>query len=140
MTHQTRLPRSTSKPDSEIDLDRGAIVFKALGDTSRLRILLALQTRELCVCQIVALIGMANSTISQHLSILRKAGLIESRKKGRWVYYRPAEKTLSPAYKQALDSMLGALAASDQGHSDETVLREILKQDPEQLCAVQLRG
>ena len=66
--------------------------IRALGDENRLRILMALRHRPLCVCEITTLLGLAASTTSKHLFILRQARLIESIKNGRWVYYRlPAE-------------------------------------------------
>jgi ArsR family transcriptional regulator len=63
-------------------------ITKALADPGRVRILLALRRRELCVCQITELFGFAPSTMSKHLSILHHAGLIQSRKTERWVHYR----------------------------------------------------
>ena len=65
-------------------------IAKALADENRVRLLLALQKQELCVCQLIELIGLAPSTVSKHMSILRQARLVEARKEGRWVYYRPA--------------------------------------------------
>lgn len=63
-------------------------LFKALGDENRLRALLAVAQRELCVCEITELLELAPSTVSKHMSILRGAGLVRSRKQGRWIYYR----------------------------------------------------
>jgi len=65
-------------------------VYKALSDTSRLRILMMLKEKSLCVCEIVDILGLANSTVSKHLSILRNAKLIMDEKSGRWVNYRIA--------------------------------------------------
>jgi ArsR family transcriptional regulator len=62
-------------------------IFKALSDLSRLRILKALQSRVLCVCEIKELLGLANSTVSQHLSILKDSGFIMEEKNGKWVNY-----------------------------------------------------
>ena len=62
-------------------------IVKALADENRVRALMALRERELCVCEIIELLGLAPSTVSKHLSILYQAGLLESRKDGRWVYY-----------------------------------------------------
>jgi DNA-binding transcriptional ArsR family regulator len=62
-------------------------ITKALADEKRVRALQALQDGELCVCQITELFGLAASTISKHLSILYQAGLVDSRKDGRWIYY-----------------------------------------------------
>ena len=62
-------------------------VIKALADGNRVRILSVLAGRELCVCQIIEMLGLAPSTVSKHLSILRQARLVDDRKEGRWMYY-----------------------------------------------------
>lgn len=62
-------------------------IVKALADENRVRILMALRGRELCVCQITGLLDLAPSSTSRHLSILRQARLIEGSKRGKWVYY-----------------------------------------------------
>ena len=63
------------------------IFFKAFSDKTRLRILTALVTRELCVCDIAALLGMSQSAISHQLRFLKQARLVKSRKSGKTVYY-----------------------------------------------------
>lgn len=63
-------------------------VFKALSDETRLRIIKLLEDGELCVCDIVAALNMVQPKASFHLRILKEAGLIDSRKEGRWIYYR----------------------------------------------------
>jgi len=62
-------------------------IVKALADENRVRILMALRGRELCVCQITGLLDLAPSSTSRHLSILRQARLIDGSKRGKWVYY-----------------------------------------------------
>lgn len=62
-------------------------IFKALSDTNRLRILKALQARTLCVCEIREFLKLANSTVSEHLKILKDAGFIIEEKDGKWVNY-----------------------------------------------------
>lgn len=69
---------------------------RALADENRIRILMALRGRQLCVCQVTAFLDLAPSTTSKHLSILRQARLIESNKQGRWVYYRLADDSPRP--------------------------------------------
>lgn len=66
-------------------------VVRALGDENRVRILMALYGQSMCVCQITGFLDLSPSTTSKHLSILRQARLIESKKRGKWVYYRLAE-------------------------------------------------
>ena len=62
-------------------------VMKALSDPNRVKIMKMLEAKELCVCEITAVLGLAQSTVSKHLKILEDAGLIESRKAGAWVNY-----------------------------------------------------
>src|SRR5688500_1253914 len=62
-------------------------MFRAFSDRTRLRILHLLREGELCVCDLIAVIGKPQPTISRHLSYLRKAGLVKARKEGLWQYY-----------------------------------------------------
>ena len=66
-------------------------VLKAAADPNRARVLKMLEQGELCVCQIVAVLGLSGSTVSKHLSLLLAAGLVDERKTGRWVHFRLAE-------------------------------------------------
>lgn len=65
-----------------------AAVFKALGHPSRLLMVDALAKGELCVCDLTDLAGLDVSTVSKHLSVLREAGIVDSRKEGTSVFYR----------------------------------------------------
>jgi ArsR family transcriptional regulator, arsenate/arsenite/antimonite-responsive transcriptional repressor len=109
-------------------------VFKALADESRVRILHALAGGELCVCQIVELLGRATSTVSKHLSILHQARLVDSRKQGRWVYFRLADGD-APRAARELAALLPTLLADERKvRDDDARLAQILQQDPESLC------
>jgi DNA-binding transcriptional ArsR family regulator len=66
-------------------------VLKAAADPNRARVLKMLEGGDLCVCQIVAVLGLSGSTVSKHLSLLLAAGLVDERKTGRWVHFRLAE-------------------------------------------------
>jgi ArsR family transcriptional regulator len=65
--------------------------LKALAHPVRLRMLALLREGELCVCQVTEILGLAPSTISEHLSLLRRAGVITERKEGKWVFYALAD-------------------------------------------------
>jgi ArsR family transcriptional regulator len=112
---------------------------KALADATRIRILGALQGRELCVCQLIELLGLAPSTVSKHLSILRNARLIDSRKEGRWMYYRLSGEDAPGQITAALEWVFRSLVDSPQYMQDNLRLEEILKIDPEILCSRQPR-
>lgn len=70
------------------DLAEKSRIFRALGDEVRLRLLHLVRDDEVCVCDLVAVLGMAQGTLSHHLSSLLQAGLVTARKQGRWNYYR----------------------------------------------------
>lgn len=65
-----------------------AAVFKALGHPARLLMVDALRNGELCVCDLQDMVGSDMSTVSRHLSVLRTAGVVESRREGTNIYYR----------------------------------------------------
>lgn len=69
-------------------------VLKALADENRVRILNLLRTGELCVCDIETVLDLQQSNASRHLNKLKLAGIINSRKKSPWVYFRLNEETL----------------------------------------------
>jgi ArsR family transcriptional regulator len=64
-----------------------ARVFRALGDDTRLTMLALLRTRELCVCEMTALVGLSQAAVSEHLRRLKEAGLVEDRRHGTWAFY-----------------------------------------------------
>jgi len=68
-------------------MDKLVKILKSLGDKNRLRIIRMLQLRTLCVCEITAILGLATSTVSNHLSILKDAEIIGDMKDGKWVDY-----------------------------------------------------
>ena len=117
-------------------LEAYLLPLKALSDENRLRALLALRKQELCQCQVVELLQLAPSTVSKHLSILKQAGLVESRKVGRWIHFRAVEGNV------AFECQLADLTAdysktTEQALADSKRLREILRVDPERLCESQ---
>jgi ArsR family transcriptional regulator, arsenate/arsenite/antimonite-responsive transcriptional repressor len=71
-----------------------SIIFKALSDETRLRIVKLLEQGELCVCEIVAALGIVQPRASFHLGVLRGAKLIKDRKQGKWIHYRLNEADL----------------------------------------------
>ncbi|MEW6442373.1 MAG: metalloregulator ArsR/SmtB family transcription factor [bacterium] len=109
-------------------------VTKALADENRVRLLLALQERELCVCQMVELLGLAPSTVSKHLAILKQARLVESRKEERWMYYRQSNHAGPPFVREAVVWLSGALSQDPKISKDVKNLSAILKKDRADLC------
>jgi ArsR family transcriptional regulator, arsenate/arsenite/antimonite-responsive transcriptional repressor len=109
-------------------------ITKALADENRIRVLMALRGGELCACQITELFGLAPSTMSKHLSVLYQAGLVESRKEGRWIYFRLADGQAPAGVKEAIEWVTGAADGQERVREDEAKLKKILKVNPSELC------
>jgi ArsR family transcriptional regulator len=110
-----------------------SVLTKALADETRLRILALLQERELCACQIVEAFELANSTISKHLAILKQAGLIQSRKQGRWIYFFLPRDPF-PEIVSTLQWLAPFLQADPTLKADQEKMQAILQMDPIELC------
>jgi len=118
-------------------LDNLLSISRALSDRHRVRALMSLTNGELCVCQIIELLGLAPSTVSKHMSVLRQAGLVASRKCGRWVHYRLADTAGDSAASRALRFIRDELAADTQIATDRKRLNAISGADLEKLCRKQ---
>jgi arsenate reductase/ArsR family transcriptional regulator len=110
-------------------------VLKAMAHPVRLRILSMLRGGELCVCQITAVLGLAASTVSAHLSDLKRAGLVEERKNGRWVFHRLAE---DQGAARQMETVRRSFARDPQVESDARLLRDLRRVPVDRLCRVDL--
>lgn len=115
-------------------MQRVTAVLRALGDENRARIVLALRGQPMCVCQIVELLQLANSTVSEHLTILKEAGLVTARKDGRWIYYRLPDERSEDLVGEAVAYMARVLEHDQQIQHDAKRLAKILQVDPGELC------
>ncbi len=113
-------------------------ITKALADETRLRIVMLVAERGPCVCQIVEVLGHAPSTVSKHLSILKAAGLVDSYKRGRWIYYH-LPRSPSPMVRRALAWVTESLAASDVIDQDRMKVTGVCAVEPEELARAQRR-
>lgn len=84
-------------PLSWTEAERLADALRAVADPARLRVLsliAAQPAREACVCDVTALVGLSQPTVSHHLKVLTDAGLLEREQRGRWAYYRLRSEAL----------------------------------------------
>jgi len=84
-----------------------ASFFQALGNSVRLRLLNLIGEREVCVCHLADALGLPQPLISQHLAALRRAGIVEARREGKWMHYRLA----LPPHAGAADILQRTLAS-----------------------------
>jgi len=94
------LRQLTDKVADASFISRQSRFFGALADETRLRILRLLMIREMCVCEIMVALDLTQPTASHHLNLLENAGLVKSRKEGKWVFYSIANmKTIGAMHK-----------------------------------------
>lgn len=115
-------------------------VTKSMADETRVRLLAALGEGEMCVCQLIELIGLAPSTVSKHLSILRSARMIECRKQGRWMYYRIAGDHAPKAPVSAIKWLFENISDTPVIMKDKQRLEQITEKGTEDLCRRQNPG
>jgi ArsR family transcriptional regulator len=109
-------------------------ITKALSDENRVRILMMLCDGELCVCQLIEMLGLAPSTVSKHMSILRQARLVQARKEGKWMYYRLPDRDAPQHVLEALRWVQKCLAKDKKIVADNKQLKLVCKIDKEELC------
>jgi len=95
-------------------------LFAALGDPTRLRIMAALATQELCVCDLAATIGQTESAVSHQLRLLRSLRLVRSRREGRRVFYALDDDHVLGIYDQACDHVTHNLALAGPAAPGQT--------------------
>jgi len=116
-------------------LTRLVELYKALGHPGRLRILAMLGSGELCACQITAVLKLAPSTVSAHLSDLRRAGVIIERKEGRWVIYGHTD---DEEVRSAIALTMASLAGDPRIAADVRIVKHLRRVPLEDLCRADL--
>ena len=103
-----------------------AMVFKALGDPTRLRLVRVLLEggTELCVCELADTLEESQYNVSKHCAALKSAGLLESRREGRWIYYRLSDDR--QAFRALVLEAVAGIPA-DRVRRDRTELRKRLR-------------
>jgi len=87
MVHLDRVARAREEAIPERKLDRLALIYKLLGEPSRLKIAMALRGGEMCVCDLAALLGISESAVSHQIRRLKDLALVKSRREGQILYY-----------------------------------------------------
>ena len=101
--HPERVEVARAQMPSSEAVTRLADSFQALADPTRVRIIAALDSGELCVCDLSALLGMTQSAVSHQLRLLRALGLVRARKDGRVVFYTLDDEHIRGLFHMALE-------------------------------------
>jgi DNA-binding transcriptional ArsR family regulator len=110
-------------------------ITKALSDETRVRALLSIKDGELCLCQIIEVLGLAPSTVSKHMNVLQQARLVQRREKGKWHFYRLPDGPGRSAATRALAWIMTELADDPRVKQDARKIRAVRKEDLEKLSA-----
>jgi ArsR family transcriptional regulator len=110
-------------------------MFRAFSDRTRLRILHLLRGGELCVCDLVRVLGLSQPKVSRHLAYLRKSKLVVARKQGLWMYY-----SLAPARSEFHQSLLNCLACCFKSVPELERDAERLGRSPGSTCSTDCCG
>ena len=105
-------------------LRSATIILSALAEPTRLRLLLLLERGEVCVCFLQGVLRTNQPKISRHLSALRKAGLVNSRRRGKWIYYRRAALPLDT--RRMVKTILGSASKDKAVISDRNRLARLV--------------
>lgn len=109
-------------------------ITKALSDENRVRALMMLCDGELCVCQLIKMLGLAPSTVSKHMSVLRQARLVQARKEGKWMYYRLPDGDAPQRVREAVGWVQNCLAKDMKVVADNKQLKLVCRIDKGKLC------
>ena len=109
-------------------------IMNAVSDRNRLRLLKLLEGRELCVCRIRPVIGGPASGVSRNLNLLKKAGLLASRREGKWIHYRQNFEGADPAARQVLGLVAGWLNEDPQIRKDRKEMERVLRMSLDVVC------
>jgi ArsR family transcriptional regulator len=116
--------RRPAEPATPVTRDL-LVPLKALADETRLRIFALLTRQELCVCEIEDILGLSQSLVSNHLAVLRAAGLVKARRDAedaRWIFYR-ADPEAAAALRQKWAALLEVRPAAGDRRRAEEVCR-----------------
>lgn len=103
IVHETEVARARSKmPDDSVLSDLGDF-FRTFGDSTRVRIVSALTSGELCVCDIAAALDMTVSAISHQLRVLRQAKIVHTRRDGKQIFYSIADEHVGILFSVGLE-------------------------------------
>ena len=104
-----------------------AQIFKALADPIRLRIILLLQAEgELCVCDLMAVLGLPQSTVSRHLAYLKRSCWVDTRRQGLWMYYTLSRESCQMC-RELLQLLKTHTACLPEAAADRAALAEFTK-------------
>ncbi len=102
-------------------------IYKALSDINRIKIINILLEKELCVCEVEAVLEMNQSNVSRHLNKLKYAGIVKGRKESQWVYYS-MDTSFLEKYPNLVNHLKSSFSEYNELVEDLVTLRELTKE------------
>lgn len=91
-----------SSPEYSSKIRQARRILGTVGDSNRIKILLLLSKRQMCVCELESALGLPQPTVSHHLGLLEQADLLQRNKRGRWVFYKVNDSPLLDLLRQMI--------------------------------------
>lgn len=99
-------------------------LFKVMSEPNRVRILMMLLAKPMCVCEVAWVLGLTAATVSNHLSYLRKEGFIEDEKDGKWINYKIATKKNNPIINILMKNLVAWFGSDEEIIEDREKLQK----------------
>jgi len=101
-------------------------ILKILSDETRLKVVYLLKEDELCVCELMKVLRMSQSRISNHLRILRNTGIIEVKREGKWMFYSMAKNTLDKALLEIIQNIVDKIDEEKYLLREKTLINKLI--------------
>lgn len=103
VVHLNRITKAREDAIPDKEAQRLSLIFKVLGDPTRIKLLMALMEGDMCVCDLSAFLGLSESAVSHHLKRLKDLYLVKSRRQGQILYYSLDDEHVSRLLKMGLE-------------------------------------
>jgi DNA-binding transcriptional ArsR family regulator len=106
MVHLDRVSKARADALSERDLRRLSLIYRVLGDPTRLKIAMALKNGEMCVCDLAAMLGVSESAVSHQIRRMKDLSLVRGRREGQILYYSLDNHQIVDLIRVGMEHML----------------------------------
>lgn len=102
-------------------------ILKGLANETRLKIVCLLIENELCVCELMEVLGMNQSCISNHIKILRSLGIIEAKREGKWIFYSIPKNKMDKSTYEIIQSIMKKLEKEKKLRREKTLINRLIQ-------------
>ena len=121
VVHMERVEQARENAISEREIERLSLIYKVLGDSNRLKIVMALRKVEMCVCDLAAFTGLSESAVSHQLRRLKDLALVKKRRAGQILYYSLDDAYVARILNLGLEHVHGQMTEDREKKADDNI-------------------